>query len=114
MTTDSKSDMSQIQVVGEPPPKSWKDYRQGCHSTFAGEHHKKETHLAFSHGMNTVFNLLEAEFPPAELCKAALSLRNTLGCIITYHEQAGQQILPASLLRTARAAIAKAAGPEGR
>lgn len=66
--------MSQCQVLGEKPVKTWKDYRNGCLATYAGGHHG-DGHLdAFRHGMETVFNLLEEEFPPAELCKVAPDL----------------------------------------
>jgi hypothetical protein len=64
---------SQVHVVGESAPKTWADYRKGCLSTYGGGHHGKEVE-AFQHGMETVFNLLEAEFPPAEQCKAVPAL----------------------------------------
>jgi len=54
--------------------KTWDDYEQGCLTSFAGGHHE-DGHLgAYQHGMQTVFSLLRAEFPPAELCKAAPEL----------------------------------------
>ena len=65
---------SQVQAVNAPPPKTWADYRQGCLSTYAGGHDEPAEYRAFQHGMETVFNLLEAEFPPAELCKQAADL----------------------------------------
>ena len=65
---------SQVQAVNGPAPKTWNDYRQGCLSTFGGGHAGVE-YLAFQHGMNTVFNLLEHEFPPAEECKAVASCK---------------------------------------
>lgn len=62
---------SQVQVIGLPKPKTWEDYEQGCLETFAGGH-RNDGHLeAFQHGMQTVFNLLRNEFPPAEVCTAA-------------------------------------------
>lgn len=54
---------SQIQSVGTPPPKTWDDYRKGCLSTFGGGYRTKEELEVFQHGMNTVFNLLQAELP---------------------------------------------------
>lgn len=69
-----KTEFSQCQVIGKPPVKTWADYRQGCLDTYCGGH-RDDGHLeAFRHGMETVFNLLEAEFPPAELCQAAPGL----------------------------------------
>ena len=54
---------SQCQAINEPNYETWDEYRKGCLMTFAGGHHEPETLRAFQHGMNTVFNLLEAEFP---------------------------------------------------
>ena len=68
---------SQVQAVNGPPPKTWDDYRQGCLSTFSGGHEGAE-YRAFQHGMNTVFNLLEHEFPPAEQCKAVAAYREAV------------------------------------
>lgn len=64
---------SQVACIGLPHPQSWQDYREGCVGTFRGGHRGAEAE-AFAHGMETVFNLLEAEFPPAEQCKAATEL----------------------------------------
>jgi hypothetical protein len=61
--------MSQVQAINEPPPRSWEDFRQGCLATYAGGHHDDGHLKAFQHGMNTVFRLLEADFPPAQTCK---------------------------------------------
>lgn len=60
---------SQVDAIGAPPVKTWDDYRRGCKMTYAGGYDGAEF-VAFQHGMDTVFNLLEAEFPPAEVCKA--------------------------------------------
>lgn len=57
---------SQVQIVGQQPPKTWDDYERGCLATFGGGHKTTETIEAFRHGMQTVFNLLRHEFPPAE------------------------------------------------
>jgi hypothetical protein len=70
----SEPKFSQVSCVGFPPPKSWDDYDEGCQLTYSGGHHEKEARDAFKHGMGTVFNLLRAEFPPAEMCKAAPAL----------------------------------------
>lgn len=70
--------MSQCQVIGRAPVKTWSDYRKGCLDTYAGGH-RNDGHLeAFQHGMETVFNLLEAEFPPAEQCKVLPELIEAL------------------------------------
>ena len=59
---------SQCQAMNEPNYKTWDEYRKGCLSTFAGGHHSDGMLSAFQHGMNTVFNLLEGEFPsPKEI-----------------------------------------------
>lgn len=63
--------MSQVKAINEAAPVSWDDFERGCLLTYAGGHHN-DSHLpAFQHGMRTVFSLLRAEFPPAEICKAA-------------------------------------------
>ena len=54
---------SQCQAINEPNYKTWNEYRRGCLLTFAGGYHEPETLRIFQHGMNTVFNLLESEFP---------------------------------------------------
>lgn len=58
--------LSQAHVIGLPAPKTWDDYERGCLATFSGGHHEEATREAFRHGMQTVFNLLRSEFPPAE------------------------------------------------
>jgi hypothetical protein len=35
--------------------------RDSLHATFDGGHHEKETNKAFHHGMDTVFNCIDAE-----------------------------------------------------
>jgi uncharacterized small protein (DUF1192 family) len=57
---------SQAQVIGKPPMKTWDDYEQGCLDTYGGGHRFDGQLEAFRHGMQTVFNLLRREFPPAE------------------------------------------------
>ena len=54
---------SQAQAINEPNYKTWGDYRKGCLMTFHGGYHNSEELRIFQHGMETVFNLLEAEFP---------------------------------------------------
>ena len=78
--------MSQIKAVFGPTLKSWDDYRQGCLSTYGGGHHEEATITAFRHGMNTVFNLLEAEFPPAEVCKATADLQEAAEAMLRWFE----------------------------
>ena len=63
--------LSQAQVIGLSRVKTWDDYEAGCLASFGGGH-RSDGHLeAFQHGMKTVFALLKAEFPPAEVCMAA-------------------------------------------
>lgn len=69
---------SQVGMVGSPQPKSWAEYRKGCLDTYGGGHHDDGHLEAFRHGMETVFNLLEAEFPPAEECKASAEMAEAL------------------------------------
>lgn len=57
--------MSSVGAINGPQPLTWDDYEQGCLGTFRGGHEGPEAE-AFCHGMQTVFNLLRAEFPPAE------------------------------------------------
>lgn len=78
MKTTTGRPISQCQVIGGKPVRTWNDYRAGCLATYSGGHHNDGHLEAFSHGMETVFNLLEAEFPPAEVCKAAPELLNAL------------------------------------
>ncbi len=58
---------SQCQCVNESDYKTWEEYRKGCLGTFVGGHHDDGKLSAFQHGMNTVFNLLEGEFPQPEV-----------------------------------------------
>jgi len=58
-----KRKRSQVQSWGGPPPETWNDYRQGCLGTFAGGYRDIKQLSAFQHGMDTVFTLLENEFP---------------------------------------------------
>lgn len=59
---------SQCQAINEPNYKTWEEYRKGCLMTYSGGNDSADTLMAFRHGMETVFNLLEAEFPqPGEI-----------------------------------------------
>lgn len=59
---------SQAQAIDEPIHKTWADYRNGCLMTFHGGYCDAEELSIFQHGMETVFNLLESEFPqPKEI-----------------------------------------------
>lgn len=102
--------MSQVQAFGGPLPVTWDDYERGCILTYGGGYREPETILVFRHGMNTVFNLLRREFPPAEQCKAAPEL-------LAACQQALDEItvlVPGRaadpILRVLEAAIAKAKG----
>ena len=106
---------SQVDCINGPHCKSWEDYRRGAHATFNGGHHDDPAHSAFHHGMDTVFNLLEGEFPPAELCKTAPDLLAVVRAVaaecrdtfIDPDEMAPEWI---KILAAADAAIAKATG----
>lgn len=56
---------SQVQIVGQPAPKTWDDYERGCLATFGGGYRNGADIAIFRHGMSTVFNLLRNEFPDA-------------------------------------------------
>ena len=62
---------SQVQIIGNPPPRTWDDYERGCLATYRGGHHDVALIAVFQHGMRTVFNLLRREFPPAETMQLA-------------------------------------------
>ncbi len=107
--------LKQVQAVNEPAPRTWDDYRRGCVSTYRGGYTGKEAR-AFESGMITVFNLLEGEFPPAEVCRAAPDLlaacewlRNVMtndggDCWCAIRDQPGAKVWVEGL----KAAIAKA------
>lgn len=65
---------SQCRIIGQAPPSSWDDYEACCIATFGGGYRTNEEREIFHHGMSTVFNLLRAEFPSAEQCKASTFL----------------------------------------
>lgn len=65
------SDRSQVQMIGAAPLKTWQEYREGALSTYGGGYRSDDDLKAFHHGIETIFNLLEAEFPKAAFCKAA-------------------------------------------
>ena len=103
---------SQVDGIGAPRVRTWPDYRRGCLLTYGGGHHT-DGHLdAFRHGMETVFNLLEAEFPPAEQCKAVPELVAALKALYNICEVGlgvAVTICEAnSVAQQARAALAKA------
>lgn len=106
------STISQVTIVGLPQPKSWTDYRRGCLANYAGGHHSDGHLEAFQHGMETVFNLLEAEFPPAEQCKAAPELLAACRGLLQWaedvlHDGCNGRIPTFDALSPARQAIAK-------
>lgn len=79
--TRRAGERSQVQAFGGPQPKSWGDYETSCLATYGGGHRGPELE-AFQHGMQTVFNLLRAEFPPAEECWAnAATYREAAACL---------------------------------
>ncbi len=62
---------SQSQAINQKEHKTWEDYRDGCLNTYRGGHDEDDGLSIFHHGINTVFNLLEKEFPqPHEIFKA--------------------------------------------
>lgn len=105
---------SQCQIIGTPAVKSWNDYENGCLATYGGGYRTEEELSIFHHGIVTVFNLLRAEFPPAEQCKTAKDLMAACQAFKAYHdadhEQGDQEELQAlydAALTAAEAAIAK-------
>lgn len=54
---------SQVQIVGQPAPKTWDDYERGCLATFGGGYQTEAERDIFRHGMQAVFNLLRNELP---------------------------------------------------
>lgn len=70
--------ISQATIVGLPQPQSWDEYERGCLATFGGGYQTEEEREIFRHGMKTVFNLLRAEFPPAQVCKTSAGQRDVL------------------------------------
>ena len=71
---------SQCQAINERDYKTWDEYRKGCLYTFRGGYHDVKELAIFHHGINTVFNLLENEFPePYKIfadCVAKTQTRN--------------------------------------
>lgn len=108
---------SQCQTVGEPAPRTWDDYEQGCMGTFGGGYRTKEDLEIFHHGMSTVFNVLRAEFPTAAQCKAAPEMLEALRGLIaviglTAFTHESQRAVLQDAVDAAIAAIAKAEGRE--
>ena len=66
--------ISQAQVIGGEPIKTWDDYEENCKRSYGGGYRLPAEIEIFHHGMGTVFNLLRAEFPPAEKIKHATVL----------------------------------------
>ena len=59
---------SQCQTFNEPHYETWDEYRHGCFMSYGGGYQDPVQFNAFQHGMNTIFNLLESEFPsPKEI-----------------------------------------------
>jgi len=116
-------ELSQVTIIGKPQPKTWDDFRCGCHSNFFGGYHEPETNRAFHNGMGTVFNLLESEFPPAEQCQAAPKLLEALKAIISTMklgkvtsrgvDRVKSYDVPKTQIDTAKQAIAEAEEKEG-
>lgn len=63
-----EKDRSQAQMYGAPKMKTWEDYREGCLATFGGGYQTQDELEIFRHGMGTIFNMLDSEFPcPTEM-----------------------------------------------
>jgi len=103
--------ISQVTVIGRPQPKTWEDYRQGALANYSGGHHEEPAVGIFEHGMETVFNLLEAEFPDAQKCKAADDLLKALKKAL-HDSGCDGDLCSRQWHENARAAIAKAEGGE--
>ncbi len=58
---------SQCQAVNVPDFETWDEYRNGCLTTYRGGYKTDKELEIYRHGINTVFNLLEREFPQPEL-----------------------------------------------
>jgi hypothetical protein len=68
---------SNCQAINEPDYETWADYRRGCLLTFHGGLDGQAL-ANFQHGITTVFNLLEAEFPqPKDIRLAQRRTTNT-------------------------------------
>lgn len=110
------SEISQATIVGLSQPKTWHELERGCLATFGGGHRGAE-YEAFQHGMSTVFSLLRAEFPPAEVCKAAPDLLDVLIESLPYiemaeHDEAYKCGAVRAVVNRIRAAISKAEGTD--
>ena len=67
---------SQCQAINEPNYETWDEYRRRCFGTFGGGYQDATQSNAFQHGMETVFNLLEAEFPsPKEIFSKQIEVK---------------------------------------
>lgn len=87
--TDKESQIagrSQSDPVGAPPATSWKEKRERCHMTFGGGYSDAPSLEAFRHGMDTVFNLIEAEFPPLDQLIAMQDARRVVTCVYCGHQ----------------------------
>ena len=70
-----KKQMSQATIIGRPPPETWQELARDCIGAFGGGHQTSEARRIFHHGIQTVFNLLEGEFPSLAEVKGIEGLR---------------------------------------
>lgn len=54
---------SQATIIGRPAPTTWQELARDCKDTFGGGYRTAEERRIFHHGIQTAFNLIEAEFP---------------------------------------------------
>jgi len=71
----AKKQMSQATIIGRPPPETWQELARDCIGAFGGGHQTSEARRIFHHGIQTVFNLLEGEFPSLAEVKGIEGLR---------------------------------------
>ena len=100
----SNTNRSQATPVGANGPTTWDELYDQCEMTFSGGH-IGEKRDAFLHGMRTVCNLLNAEYPEPVRCAAAPDMLQALLVLRSYFE--GKEQIP-NALAPAIAAIAKA------
>ena len=72
---DQPRPMSQIQATNKPAPKTWDDYNKECLDAYPVKLSGTLGLDGFLRGVNAAFRLIEANFPPAEVCKAAPDLQ---------------------------------------
>ena len=100
--------------TGQPPGRTWDDYLDGCFAEYGSGYRDGSKREIFQRGMRAVFALLEEEFPPAEVCKAAPELleacRRLITSILEAPKQSPHQMYA---IKEAKDAISKATRKDG-